>query len=76
MAVFLQELVSKVDIVVSILPANFHSVVARACINEGVHMVTASYVSNEMKDLHQAAKDAGITILNEVGLDPGTYKYI
>lgn len=59
------------DVVVSILPANLHPVVAKACINEGVHMVTASYLSNEVKDLHQAASNAGVTILNEVGLDPG-----
>lgn len=34
-------------------------------------MVTASYMSPEVKNLHQAATDAGVTILNEVGLDPG-----
>lgn len=61
----------KADVVVSILPANLHPIVAKACINEGVHMVTASYMSTEVKDLHQAATNAGVTILNEVGLDPG-----
>lgn len=59
------------DVVVSILPANLHPIIAKICINEGVHMVTASYMSNEVKDLHQAAVNAGVTILNEVGLDPG-----
>nr|XP_023029105.1 alpha-aminoadipic semialdehyde synthase, mitochondrial isoform X2 [Leptinotarsa decemlineata] len=67
----LQDLVRKADVVVSILPASLHSVVAKACINEGVHMVTASYMSPTVKDLHQAAQNAGVTILNEVGLDPG-----
>lgn len=67
----LQELVSKADVVVSILPANLHPIVAKACINEGTHMVTASYMSNEVADLHQAAVQAGVTILNEIGLDPG-----
>lgn len=67
----LEELVSKADVVVSILPANLHHIVAQACIKEGTHMVTASYMSNEMKALHKQASDAGITVLNEIGLDPG-----
>ncbi|KAJ8965271.1 hypothetical protein NQ314_004234 [Rhamnusium bicolor] len=67
----LQELISKADVVVSILPANLHPIVAKACINEGTHMVTASYMGDEIKDLHQAAVNSGVTILNEIGLDPG-----
>lgn len=34
-------------------------------------MVTTSYVKQGMKSLHQQAVDAGIIILNELGLDPG-----
>lgn len=75
-ASFLQELVKKADVVVSILPAGLHPIVAKACVNEGVHMVTASYMSNEIKGLHEAAQNAGITILNEVGLDPGIINLI
>lgn len=67
----MQELVANADVVVSILPANLHPIVAKACLNEGTHMVTASYMSDEIKNLHKQASDAGITILNEVGLDPG-----
>lgn len=62
--------------VVSILPANLHPIIAKVCINEGTHMVTASYMSNEVKDLHQQATTAGVTILNEVGLDPGMLHFI
>ncbi|XP_063928453.1 alpha-aminoadipic semialdehyde synthase, mitochondrial isoform X2 [Zophobas morio] len=67
----LEEIVKKADVAVSILPANLHHVVAQACIKEGTHMVTASYLSEEMKNLHRQAADAGITVLNEIGLDPG-----
>ncbi|CAG9856321.1 unnamed protein product [Phyllotreta striolata] len=67
----LQELVKKSDVVVSILPASLHPRVARTCVEEGVHMVTASYMSDEIRDLHEAARSAGVTIMNEVGLDPG-----
>lgn len=35
------------------------------------HLVTASYISDSMNKLHDAAKDCGITILGEMGLDPG-----
>lgn len=67
----LEEIVNKADVAVSILPANLHHIVAKACIKEGTNMVTASYMSQEMKNLHKEAVDAGITVLNEIGLDPG-----
>lgn len=35
------------------------------------HLVTASYVDNSMSAYHEMAKDAGVTILCEMGLDPG-----
>ena len=34
-------------------------------------MVTASYCTPEMQQLHSEAQEAGVTIVNEVGLDPG-----
>jgi len=55
----------------SLVPAPFHPVVAKACIENRKNMVTASYVSPAMRELNQKAVDAGITILNEIGLDPG-----
>ena len=65
------EEISKADIVISMLPANFHPIVARICVDKGVHMLTASYVSKEMKDLDEEAKAKGVFLLNECGLDPG-----
>lgn len=66
-----QDLVAKGDVVISILPRDLHPIVAEACINEKTHMVTASYAKENLTSLHQEAVNAGITILNEVGLDPG-----
>ena len=63
--------VSNSDIVVSMLPASMHVYVAKDCIEFKKNLVTASYVSEEMKSLHQKAKKAGVLILNEMGLDPG-----
>ena len=67
----LSTLIDPMDVVVSMLPAHMHLPVAKACIEKGVHMVTASYVSPEMMELDEAAKQAGIIIMNEIGLDPG-----
>lgn len=48
-----------------------HGNVAEKCIETKTNMVTASYITDHVRSLDQLAKDAGITILNEVGLDPG-----
>lgn len=62
------------DIVISLLLPCLHSIIAQDCIEFGKNMVTASYAFNEtkdIKDLNQKAKEKGIIILGEVGLDPG-----
>ncbi|MGZ3919383.1 MAG: saccharopine dehydrogenase C-terminal domain-containing protein, partial [Bacteroidia bacterium] len=59
------------DFVISMLPAFMHGDVARDCVEYGKHMATASYVSAEMKALHETAKEKGLILLNECGLDPG-----
>ena len=67
----LEELVSQADAVISMLPATLHLVVARACVRHGRHLATASYVSPEIRALHDEATSAGVTLLMECGLDPG-----
>lgn len=59
------------DLTVSLLPWVHHIMVARKCISHKKDMVTTSYVKPEMLALHAEAKQAGIIILNELGLDPG-----
>lgn len=59
------------DIVVSMLPANMHPEVAELCLLKKAHLVTTSYVSDAMKALHAKAKAAGLSFVNECGLDPG-----
>ena len=63
--------VKNADIVISMLPARFHIEVAKDCVTFGKSMVTASYVSDEMQALDQAAKDKGLIFMNEIGVDPG-----
>ena len=64
-------LISQHDIVISMLPAHMHMPVATDCVALGKHMVTASYVSEEMQKIDQKAKEAGVVLMNEIGVDPG-----
>ncbi|PHR49581.1 MAG: saccharopine dehydrogenase [Fluviicola sp.] len=59
------------DLVISMLPARYHVDVAEDCIELKKNLITPSYVSPQMKELHQKAEDAGIVIMNEIGVDPG-----
>ena len=59
------------DVVVSMLPGNFHVPVAELCISLEAHFVSSSYISDEMRGLNSAAIKKGLCLVNEVGLDPG-----
>lgn len=59
------------DIAVSMLPGDLHPVVAKICIDKGAHFASSSYISPEMHELHDAAKAKGLSLVNEIGLDPG-----
>lgn len=59
------------DIVVSMLPAMMHFEVVKDCVDLKKNVLTPSYVSNEIKGLHEAAIKNGVIILNELGVDPG-----
>ncbi len=67
----LDALVANHDIVLSMLPANRHMPVAMSCLQRNKHLVTASYLSDDMKALDEEVKSANLIFLNEVGLDPG-----
>lgn len=67
----LDKMVSDHDLTVSLLPYRYHVMVAEKCIAHKKPMVTTSYVKPEMKALDQQAREAGVLVLNEVGLDPG-----
>jgi len=65
------EEIKNADIVISMLPARMHHLTATSCIKHGKDMVTASYVSNELKTMKEDVEKSGILILNEIGVDPG-----
>ena len=59
------------DVVVSMLPGNFHVPVAELSLSIGAHFVSSSYISDEMKALHERSLKKNLCLVNEVGLDPG-----
>lgn len=63
--------VSTADIVISLLPAALHEKVALLCLELGKNLVTASYVDDKMKALHDEVVRQGLCFMNEAGLDPG-----
>ncbi len=67
----LRELVPDNDVVVSLVPHVHHLIVAKVCLEFKKHMVTTSYVKDDIKVLENQVKAAGLTFLNELGLDPG-----
>jgi saccharopine dehydrogenase-like NADP-dependent oxidoreductase len=67
----LDQMVAAHDLSVSLLPYAHHLLVAKYSLKHKKNMVTTSYVKPEMQALDAQAKEAGIIILNELGLDPG-----
>ncbi len=63
--------IESADLVISMLPARFHIEAAKDCILYKKHLVTASYVSDEMQALDEEAKANGLVFMNEIGVDPG-----
>ena len=66
-----EEEIKNTDIVISMLPASMHFLLAKDCVRLKKNLVTASYVSAEIAGLDEAAKQVGVLLLNEIGLDPG-----
>ncbi|GIS04661.1 MAG: hypothetical protein CM15mP107_2810 [Bacteroidota bacterium] len=63
--------IKNADIVISMLPATLHFIVAQDCLKYKKNLVTASYVSKDIQSLNDQAQKQGVILLNEIGLDPG-----
>ena len=66
-----ESLIQKSDIVISMLPARFHSEVMKSALRFSKNMITPSYDSKEMNDIREEVQSKGLIFLNELGLDPG-----
>lgn len=66
-----EPLVKRADIVVSLMPPLLHIHLAKDCLKYKKHLITSSYVSDELRDMDHAVKEAGLMFMCEMGLDPG-----
>jgi lysine 6-dehydrogenase len=58
------------DILISMLPADFQPVIAQRAVDENVPYVSSSY-AGALTELNALAIEKGVTVLPEMGLDPG-----
>ncbi|TLP65899.1 saccharopine dehydrogenase [Parasedimentitalea maritima] len=63
--------VAKGDVIVSMLPGDWHVQLAELAIANEAHFVSSSYIAPEMRALNDKARAASVAVINEVGLDPG-----
>lgn len=63
--------IRKADIVISMLPPALHSEVAKDCVHFFKHLLTASYVDDDIRRMQKAIEDKKLIFLCEMGLDPG-----
>ncbi|KAI3402842.2 LYS9 [Candida oxycetoniae] len=59
------------DLVISLIPYTHHVNVVKSAIKNKKHVVTTSYINPQLKALEKEIEEAGITVMNEIGLDPG-----
>eukprot|EP00457_Paulinella_chromatophora_P002278 gb/GEZN01002282.1/.p1 GENE.gb/GEZN01002282.1/~~gb/GEZN01002282.1/.p1 ORF type:complete len:819 (-),score=156.58 gb/GEZN01002282.1/:70-2526(-) len=67
----LDGLTQSTDLVVSLLPYIHHVQAAKIALKYNKHFCTTSYISDEMEALGEEAKEKGLLLLNECGVDPG-----
>ena len=58
-------------VAISLIPYTYHALVIKSAIRKKVNVVTTSYISPSMQELEKEIEEAGITVMNEIGLDPG-----
>lgn len=66
-----RNLIKSADVVISMLPASMHPVIAADCLELGKHFFSASYESDALREMKPEIERKGLFFLNECGLDPG-----
>ncbi len=66
-----KELIESHDVVISMVPPPIHPIIANDCLQYHTHLLTASYMSEEIRNMHGKAQKRGLLFLKEIGLDPG-----
>ncbi len=66
-----KSLIEHADVVISMMPPALHYLIALDCIEFKKHLLTASYVDENIKKHTQEIEENGLLFLYEMGLDPG-----
>jgi len=66
-----RSLIGNSDVVISMLPAFLHPIIAKDCLDLGKHFFSASYESEDLRKMKNEIESKGLFFLNECGLDPG-----
>ena len=64
-------LIQRAHVVISMLPPALHFLVAKDCVENRKHLLTASYLDSNMKSLANEIRGRKLLFLCEMGLDPG-----
>lgn len=59
------------DVAIDLLPPAFIGAVGRAAVRHGVHLVNTMYTTAELGELAPRAEEEGVSLLPELGMDPG-----
>ena len=66
-----KELIEQADVVISLMPPHLHYLLAVDCLELNKHLLTASYVDEQIKSLQPEIEKRNLLFLCEMGLDPG-----
>lgn len=66
-----EKLIQRAHVVISMMPPALHFLVAKDCVEFRKHLLTASYVDNNIKSLRDEIAQRKLLFLCEMGLDPG-----
>lgn len=66
-----RQLIADADLVISMMPPHLHILVAQDCVDLAKSLLTASYMDEGIKGFDTIARQKGIVLLCEMGLDPG-----
>src|SRR6478672_1110851 len=66
-----KELIEQADVVISLMPPHLHYLLALDCLELNKHLLTASYVDEQIKSLQPEIEKRNLLFLCEMGLDPG-----
>ncbi len=64
-------LIAEADVVISMMPPALHHLVAKDCLALKKHLLTASYIDPQIREMEKEIAAAGLLFLGEMGLDPG-----